>query len=88
MPEVIAAERSALAAVGGSVDSPSKRKKPKARQMPKKRGAYPPSVARLLGGILCVSRNTENAARKQAKECADCDTRKWLCDRSFLRFEY
>ncbi len=44
----LAAQRWALAAVGGSVDSPSKREKPKARKMPQKRGAYPKSGARIV----------------------------------------
>jgi hypothetical protein len=44
------AQRWALAAVGGSVDSPSKRKKLEARQKPKKRGTYPPSAACRVGG--------------------------------------
>jgi hypothetical protein len=47
-----APQRRALAAVGGRVDSPSKREKPKARKMPKKRGAYPPSAARCVGRTL------------------------------------
>jgi hypothetical protein len=37
---------------GGGVDSPSKRKKPKATKMLKKRGAYPKSAARLVGRSL------------------------------------
>ena len=42
------AQRLVLAAVGGSVDSPSKRKKLKATKMPKKRAAYPPSAAPVM----------------------------------------
>jgi hypothetical protein len=45
----VSAQRLALAAVGGRVDSPSKRKKLKATKMPKKRAAYPPSAARCVG---------------------------------------
>jgi hypothetical protein len=41
------AQRLALAAVGGRVDSPSKRKKLKARKMLKKRGAYPKSASKI-----------------------------------------
>ena len=48
---LLCAQRLALAAVGGRVDSPSKREKLKAREMLKKRGAYPPSAARIVGGI-------------------------------------
>ena len=48
---LIASQRSALAAVGGRVDSPSKRKKLKAAKMLKKRGAYPPSAARIVRRI-------------------------------------
>jgi hypothetical protein len=44
-----ATQRGALAAVGGRVDSPSKREKLKAREISKKRGAYPPSAARIVG---------------------------------------
>jgi hypothetical protein len=43
------AQRPALAAVGGRVDAPSKRKKPKAGKMLKKRAAHPPSAARFVG---------------------------------------
>ncbi len=42
-----AAERLALAAVGGSVDSPSKRKKPKARKMLEKRAESHLSAGRV-----------------------------------------
>ena len=38
----------ALPAWGGRVDSLSKREKPKAKKMPKKRGAYPKSGARCV----------------------------------------
>jgi hypothetical protein len=48
----VAAERFALAVVGERVDSPSKRKKLKARKMLKKRGAYPPSGARGVSYLL------------------------------------
>ena len=44
----VVAQRLALAAVGGRVDKPSKRKKLKARKTPKKRAAYPPSAARIV----------------------------------------
>ena len=44
-----AAQRLALAAVGGRVDSPSKRESAEARKMLKKRGAYPKSGARCVG---------------------------------------
>jgi hypothetical protein len=43
------AQRLALAAVGGRVDEPSKREKPKAKKKAKKRAAYPPSAARCVG---------------------------------------
>jgi hypothetical protein len=43
-----AAQRLALAAWGGSVDSPPKRRKLKAMKTLKKRGAYPKSAARIV----------------------------------------
>jgi hypothetical protein len=52
-----AAQRGALAAVGGRVDSPPKREKPKARKKLKKRAAYPPSAARCVRRfLLCKTR--------------------------------
>jgi len=44
-----AAQRLALAAVGESVESPSKREKSKASKTAKKRAAHPPSAARIVG---------------------------------------
>jgi hypothetical protein len=49
--KVTAAQRLALAAVGGRVDSPSKQETLKATKMPKKRAAYPPSAARCVGWL-------------------------------------
>lgn len=46
------AERPALAAVGGGVDSSSKRKEPKARQMPKNAARTHRQLHALLGGVL------------------------------------
>jgi hypothetical protein len=42
------AQRFALPAGGGRVDPPSKRDSAAAREMPKKRGAYPKSGARIV----------------------------------------
>jgi hypothetical protein len=47
-------QRPALAAVGGRVDAPSKRKKPKAKKTLKKRAAYPPSAARRVGRSVLI----------------------------------
>ena len=47
-PQNYAAQRSALPAWGGSVNSPSKRDSPQARKVLKKRGAYPKSGARFV----------------------------------------
>jgi hypothetical protein len=49
---ICSAQRSALAAVGGSVDSPSKREKPKAGKMLIKRAAYPKPALSLPKGQL------------------------------------
>ena len=53
LPE--AAQRLALPAWGGRVDSLSKRESAKARKMPKKRGAYPKSGHAVLGGVLIMT---------------------------------
>jgi hypothetical protein len=43
--------------VGGRVDKLAKRKKLKARKMPKKRAAYPPSAAPTHDGVMFHQRN-------------------------------
>ena len=45
---LLGAQRLALPAWGGRVDSPSKRESAEAKKMPKKRGAYPKSGARCV----------------------------------------
>jgi hypothetical protein len=49
---VFSAQRLALAAWGGRVDSPSKREKLKVTKKAQKRGAYPKSAARYVGRFL------------------------------------
>ena len=66
----IAAERFALLAVGGSLDPPSKREKPKAKKTLKKRGAYPRQLHALLLECSRKGRGGVSSERQTHRGCS------------------